>query len=661
MTREYYLERGGESLHLDGNPIGVLDGGSGFGLPPVEARWFEGAGDGSLLRGVRVGRREITDLPVIVTGDDADDLLANADMLTRFLTPRQGTTRLRVDMGSDSWYVDVIRTGGGDPESGVDSNGSSWAVYRLQLASGDPFWTRERASVQVIRAAGLGRGLLRPGGSLTQLRLSSGQAIGEVTLENPGTAEAWPTVTVAGPGRDLVARSDTGETVLWNGEVLAGEVRVLDFRAGTIVDGDGVNRYDELGPAPRFWEIPPGSTVATFAMDGAAAGSYEAVGFASVNRFLNPSMRSVVDGLTALVRWNRAAHPFGGGTLAPYSSTAVTVTPDVAVDDHPDGLASALRVEYDGSGGNAGVVLTTGGLVTGVHTVSAWVKTESVSGSATLAFAEQNVTSGPNLTVPPGEWTRVSWTHDFTTGRAGFRVGQPGGQGGSYLITGMLMERGSTVRPVFGPGVNPDPALTLAVASSTDNGSSLTAPSVGGVRVTGSSFYGPLYQYQDGDRKTVRLDVVEGAAWRLGVACDRQDYYAPATIVARVRASWTGTLRLTAGGPTTDQGEVPVPVTAGQWLEVRAYIPEGGEADTGFVGRAGDGWTLGDSLEVDRALLVDGEYAGSYFDGSFSDGPQGVFEWYGDPDESPSGMYESVLVGQTSITVAWQPRRWLVN
>lgn len=273
VTRDYTLEQGSLKVHLDGNPLGLLATGAGFGLPPVEVLWFDGAGSGSTFRHARVGRREFSGFSVLVNGEDADDLQANADILARVLDPGNGPTVLRVDQGADSWWTHVVRTGGGDPVAGEETNGSSWAIYALTLASGDPFWTRARASQQKVQAAGLGRGLLRPGGSLTQLRLSSGQAMGDVLLENPGTAPAYPIVRVEGPGTALDLVSARGEVLRWDGVLEVGQSRTIDHRAGTVVDDNGVNRYDELGPAPRFWSIPPGQEVATVSLEGASTAS----------------------------------------------------------------------------------------------------------------------------------------------------------------------------------------------------------------------------------------------------------------------------------------------------------------------------------------------------------------------------------------------------
>src|SRR5690606_11001121 len=104
------------------------------------------------------------------------------------------------------------------------------------------------------------------------MQLSSAQALGEIQLFNPGNAPAHPVWTIYGPGSDFKATSQSGETLHWEGELLEGELLVIDTKAGTVVDGDGENRYGDMAPAPRLWAVPPGTTKATVELQDAVAG-----------------------------------------------------------------------------------------------------------------------------------------------------------------------------------------------------------------------------------------------------------------------------------------------------------------------------------------------------------------------------------------------------
>jgi hypothetical protein len=247
----------------------VTRGATGFGLPDVDAHWWTGAADGAHYRDTRVKERTIT-LPLGVFDDTRERVQARLDELAVALAPAVAPATLRViEPGAHSWDVDVVRTGGSDWVWGTSSNGRTFCKFSVQLTAGDPYFTRVAPATAVV-GANRGRGLLGPPDtSLSQLRLSAGgtSAFGTVALDNPGSAPAYPVVTVTGPATGLDLQSQ-GVGLTWSGTLAAGESLTLDHQAGTIVDGAGANRYGELGPAPRFWRVPPGRTTATVAITG---------------------------------------------------------------------------------------------------------------------------------------------------------------------------------------------------------------------------------------------------------------------------------------------------------------------------------------------------------------------------------------------------------
>ncbi|WP_432482598.1 phage tail family protein [Kineococcus esterisolvens] len=260
------LESELDTLDLDGiastgQGVQALSGAGGFGLPQVSVQWLEGAGDGATYRGRRVLPRDI-DLPLFFQAHDRAGL---QDLLSRFARMMAGrcTLRLIEDDGSD-WSTTVYRIGGGDYVYGADTIGETEFQTTVTLRAGDPYWTSSRAIRQEITNRGAGRGLL--GGSLMKLAISSSQAVGEVQMENPGDAEAYPVWTARGPGRDLKAISSTGQGFEWLGTLAAGETLTIDTKTGLVQDDKGQNRYEELAPSPRLWTVPPGISMATISM-----------------------------------------------------------------------------------------------------------------------------------------------------------------------------------------------------------------------------------------------------------------------------------------------------------------------------------------------------------------------------------------------------------
>lgn len=275
------LESATDSFDLDGvmgSGYGVvaLDGVSGVGLPTVSVQWVEGAGDGAVWRGERVQPRDV-DLPLYIVAPDRDTLRATTTRLARMLAGPM-TFRFNEDDGT-SWTLDVRRAGGGQMVLGTDTNRAvTEANTVVSLRAGDPFWTSsvvQRATVSAVT----GRGLLsydsdgagpnpRGGSSLSFLRVSASQTLGDFQMANDGDAPAYPTWTITGPGSNLVVTSSTGESFAWNGTLAATDTLTIDTRRATVVDQTGASRYASLGTAPRLWRVQPGVTTANVALTG---------------------------------------------------------------------------------------------------------------------------------------------------------------------------------------------------------------------------------------------------------------------------------------------------------------------------------------------------------------------------------------------------------
>lgn len=146
------LESATDSLDLDyvlkhGRGIQVLAGVTGLGLPPVNTRWLEGAGDGALYLGRRVLPRDI-DLPLIIVGRDRADL---TQLWSRLALMLNGKCKLRlIEDDGGSWFCEVYRVGGGSYTYGVDTDGEREIRTVITVRAGNPFWVAEAASQKII-------------------------------------------------------------------------------------------------------------------------------------------------------------------------------------------------------------------------------------------------------------------------------------------------------------------------------------------------------------------------------------------------------------------------------------------------------------------------------------------------------------------------------
>jgi hypothetical protein len=250
-----------------GSKVKLTSSLTGTGLPPVAVQWFEGAGDGANYRGARVLPRTL-DLPLSFYGTDREDTWDLFSQLAVIFAPTNGNSvRMKMELDGDVWYSDIVRTGGGDFSWDKDTNGSTFLRTVITVQAGDPYWTRNDATSQVVSPGGLGRGLIKtPSPRLSALKVSTTNSLGSVTFQNPGDVAVYPVWTLSGPFTGFTLTSPSGDVLSWTGTVLVNESIKVDTEAGTVVNQLGVNKYAGLGAVPRFWSIPAGNSVGTVEM-----------------------------------------------------------------------------------------------------------------------------------------------------------------------------------------------------------------------------------------------------------------------------------------------------------------------------------------------------------------------------------------------------------
>jgi phage-related protein len=244
-------------------------GATGFGVPQVSVQEFQGAGDGSVYGGTRVGAREVV-MPLFLLGEDRDSLLRQMSKVVRTLDPRHAPARLTVgDVRRKNTFVDVVLKDFTDYVFGETTDGRTYLQCGLTLLAGDPYWTSEQyVDISAYGGVKSETSLLDPN-SLAQLMLGNAGFYTECDVFNPGDAPAYPVWTVEGAASEVWIRNEQGDAIKWSGHIRKTETITIDTKRATIYDSLGHNLYSELAPVPRFFSRPYGhSKIWLFAHDG---------------------------------------------------------------------------------------------------------------------------------------------------------------------------------------------------------------------------------------------------------------------------------------------------------------------------------------------------------------------------------------------------------
>jgi len=248
----------GDTLTFDDYNYILTDGLKGFGIPVTTLRIQPSAVDGGVFRHVKRGIREV-DLPIVTIGTSREDTESKLRRLGNILNNYNGSARLTATYPDGSaFYLDVYYAGGGETIFGQDA-GSTYARWVVSVQAPNPFWTSTVAQTFSVTQSGTGRGLLP---KLANLKLTSTAAIGVVTLNNTiGDVPSYPVWKAYGP-MDSLTINNGSVGFAYNTPITAGDVVTIDTYAGTVTNLAGTNVYSNLGSAPKFFTIPPGTSTA---------------------------------------------------------------------------------------------------------------------------------------------------------------------------------------------------------------------------------------------------------------------------------------------------------------------------------------------------------------------------------------------------------------
>jgi hypothetical protein len=132
----------------------------------------------------------------------------------------------------------------------------TWNRWVLSFQAPIPYWEKATEVSFIIGEEPTGRGLLP---KLTKLRVSSGQVLGEIEVNNIGDVQSFAKWRILGPITNLFISNGT-QSFSIPSEITADEIVVIETGTGKVYNEAGDNLYNLLGPAPKLFPIPPGES-----------------------------------------------------------------------------------------------------------------------------------------------------------------------------------------------------------------------------------------------------------------------------------------------------------------------------------------------------------------------------------------------------------------
>ncbi len=263
----YLIGANNDSISLSGPDYILETGATGFGVPQPLVRIDPSAGNGGSFKFLKRGIR-VVDLPITVLSETGLDLETKLRRLARIMS-RDFVLQGRYATG-DIWSITLYMDGGAETTFGSDAN-QFFARWVISAQAPQPFWVNSEATTFSVQASEVPRGLLgvtTGSRSLSQLQVSSGQALGTILVSNQGDVETPVFWRIDGPASS-VEISSNGGSFTYEDLLEVGDSILINTELGTVTTQSGANAYSGLGPAPKLFSLPAGESVVNITATGA--------------------------------------------------------------------------------------------------------------------------------------------------------------------------------------------------------------------------------------------------------------------------------------------------------------------------------------------------------------------------------------------------------
>lgn len=221
-----------------------------FGAPPTDYQTRRGyKQDGATEVGFTLSPRTISLNLYRVGTCDRQAYWDNRLAIHEFLRPnRNGPITLTLCTPNGDLRSLIIRAEPGFVLPPINTN--NWDIQEdLDFIAFDPIWFATDATVLSLTAETQVQLIFPITFPITFGTSDRWLTTGAITYE--GTWRSYPTITLTGPyTRVQIKNVTTGVVINLNTAIIAGETRIITLTPGaqSIVDGNGVNKFAELGP-----------------------------------------------------------------------------------------------------------------------------------------------------------------------------------------------------------------------------------------------------------------------------------------------------------------------------------------------------------------------------------------------------------------------------
>lgn len=246
------------------SPILHKHGSTGLGLAPTSIASSERlVGDGSIVRGVRYGARDVY-IPLRMEAESIGALSELRRGLTDMLAPHLGEVEVRIDdpaTGTDRMIRGLLKDGlEGDFGAGYHGY---WQNLGLTFECNDPWWLGPERVVELRINPG-SKPFISSSVPFFPVMLAQSTVQGRFDVVIDGAGQVWPTWEVVGPGTDLTISNGTDRIEI-AGNFPAGAPVVIGTNPRRIVP----DRWADTSTRSRLFPLEQGPQTLTVTLVGA--------------------------------------------------------------------------------------------------------------------------------------------------------------------------------------------------------------------------------------------------------------------------------------------------------------------------------------------------------------------------------------------------------